>query len=71
MADKPIDRDKCRILISNDDGIGSPGIKVLEKIAGGLSTDVWVDFKVFGTMPLTLVFALSQTPLILRHGEEA
>ncbi len=40
MADKPIDRDKCRILISNDDGIESPGIKVLEKIAGELSTDV-------------------------------
>jgi intracellular septation protein len=34
------------------------------------STDVWVNFKVFGTMPLTLLFALSQTPLILRHGEE-
>jgi 5'-nucleotidase len=42
MADRPIDRDKCRILISNDDGIGSPGIKVLERIAGELSTDVWV-----------------------------
>ena len=35
------------------------------------SEDIWVDFKVFGTMPLTLLFALSQTPLILRHGEEA
>jgi intracellular septation protein len=32
--------------------------------------NVWVDFKVFGTIPLTLLFALSQTPLILRHGEE-
>src|ERR1700730_6842680 len=42
MADRPIDRDKCRILISNDDGIGSPGIKVLERIAGELSADVWV-----------------------------
>src|SRR6266496_5815813 len=42
MADRPIDRDKCRILISNDDGIESPGIKVLEKIAGELSDDVWV-----------------------------
>src|SRR5207302_8403476 len=42
MADQPINRDKCRILISNDDGIESPGIKVLEKIAGELSTDVWV-----------------------------
>jgi intracellular septation protein len=34
------------------------------------STDTWVNFKVFGTMPLTLIFALAQTPLILRHGEE-
>src|SRR5229473_3384573 len=42
MADRPIDRDKCRILISNDDGIASPGIKLLEKIARGLSNDVWV-----------------------------
>ena len=31
---------------------------------------VWVNFKVFGTIPLTLLFALSQTPLILRHGED-
>jgi intracellular septation protein len=35
------------------------------------STDAWVDFKVFGTMPITLLFALAQTPLIMRHGEEA
>jgi len=35
------------------------------------STDTWVNFKVFGTMPLTLLFAIAQTPLILRHGEEA
>jgi intracellular septation protein len=27
----------------------------------------WVNFKVFGVMPLTLAFALSQTPLILKH----
>ncbi len=34
----------------------------------------WVNFKVFGTMPLTALFALAQTPLILRHqltSEEA
>ncbi len=31
------------------------------------TTDFWVSFKVWGTMPLTLLFALSQTPLILRH----
>ncbi len=28
---------------------------------------VWSGFKVFGTMPLTIVFALSQVPLIMRH----
>jgi len=33
---------KCRILISNDDGIGSPGIRVLEKIARDLTDDIWV-----------------------------
>lgn len=30
-------------------------------------TDIWVDFKVFGIMPLTLIFSIAQTPLILRH----
>lgn len=34
--------DKCRILISNDDGIESPGIKLLEKIAREITADVWV-----------------------------
>jgi intracellular septation protein len=34
------------------------------------TTETWVDFKTFGTIPLTLIFALAQTPLILRHGEE-
>src|SRR5712691_4876419 len=42
MADRHIELAKCRILISNDDGIASPGIKVLEKIARDLSDDVWV-----------------------------
>ncbi len=31
------------------------------------STDVWVKFKTFGFLPLTLVFALAQAPLIVRH----
>lgn len=31
------------------------------------STDLWVNFKVFGIMGLTLVFALTQTPLLTRH----
>src|SRR5271169_3662145 len=31
------------------------------------STDVWVDFKVFGFTGLTLVFALAQVPFMQRH----
>ncbi|MBL4693613.1 MAG: septation protein A [Magnetovibrio sp.] len=34
------------------------------------TTDMWVNFKVFGVMPITLLFSLSQVPLILRHGVE-
>lgn len=29
--------------------------------------DFWVAFKVWGVMPLTMIFALGQTPLILKH----
>ncbi|WP_091974216.1 septation protein A [Methylobacterium gossipiicola] len=29
--------------------------------------DFWVNFKVFGIMPLTVLFALAQTPLLMRH----
>jgi 5'-nucleotidase len=40
---KPItDLSHARILISNDDGIDAPGIKVLEEVARTLSDDVWV-----------------------------
>lgn len=42
MADGRIDLGKARILVSNDDGIGSPGIKLLEEIARELSPDVWI-----------------------------
>ena len=34
------------------------------------STDTWVAFKVWGVFPLTLLFALSQTPFIARHQIE-
>ena len=33
-----------------------------------LTTDSWVTFKVFGVTILTFVFALAQTPILLRHG---
>ena len=34
------------------------------------STDVWVTFKAFGMVPLTMVFAVTQMPLIKRHHLE-
>ncbi|HCO99926.1 MAG: 5'/3'-nucleotidase SurE [Alphaproteobacteria bacterium] len=42
MHEFPKRTDKLRILISNDDGVRAPGIKVLERIARELSDDVWV-----------------------------
>jgi intracellular septation protein len=35
------------------------------------STDTWVNFKVFGIMPITIAFALAQTPLLLRYERKA
>lgn len=34
------------------------------------STDTWVAFKVWGIMPITLVFTMSQMRLIMRHSAE-
>jgi 5'-nucleotidase len=36
------DLSQARILVTNDDGIHAPGLKVLERIARTLSRDVWV-----------------------------
>jgi intracellular septation protein len=38
-----------------------------EAVRRMVSTDVWVDFKVFGIMPMTVLFAIIQAPLIMRH----
>lgn len=35
-----------------------------------VSTDMWVNFKVFGILPLTLMFAMAQIPLMQRHMVE-
>jgi intracellular septation protein len=39
-----------------------------EAVWRNVSTDVWVNFKVFGILPLTFVFALAQMPLMQRHA---
>ncbi|HMK88280.1 MAG TPA: septation protein A [Methylocystis sp.] len=38
-----------------------------EVLRHALSTDAWVNFKVFGILPLTFLFVLTQTPMMLRH----
>jgi intracellular septation protein len=40
---------------------------VNEVVWRNFSTDFWVSFKVFGMMPLTILFTLTQMPLIQRH----
>ena len=39
-----------------------------EVVWRNFSTDAWVNFKVFGIMPLTILFTLTQMPLIQRHA---
>lgn len=41
-----------------------------EVVWRNFSTDFWVSFKVFGIMPLTMVFAMAQLPLIKKYGLE-
>jgi 5'-nucleotidase len=42
MFDAPIDLESARILLSNDDGINAPGLKVLERVARALCKEVWI-----------------------------
>jgi intracellular septation protein len=41
---------------------------VNEAVWRNVSTDMWVNFKVFGYLPITFVFAMSQMPLMSRHS---
>lgn len=38
-----------------------------EVIWRSTSTDFWVTFKVWGVMPITILFALAQTPFVMKH----
>ncbi len=42
MRSGPLELETARILVTNDDGIHAPGLKVLERIAKSLCPDVWV-----------------------------
>lgn len=41
---------------------------VNELVRRNFSTDFWVSFKAFGFLPLTLLFAVAQVPLMQRYG---
>ena len=44
------------------------GLAILNEIVWRTqTTDLWVKFKTFGFMPITLIFALAQAPLIMRY----
>ncbi len=43
---------------------------VNEVVWRSFSTDFWVAFKVWGIMPITMLFTISQMPLIMRHSLE-
>ncbi len=43
---------------------------VNEIVWRNFSTDTWVAFKVWGIMPITIIFTMSQMPLIMRHSLE-
>ncbi|MFC3676864.1 septation protein A [Ferrovibrio xuzhouensis] len=52
-------------------GLLFAGLAVLNEIVWRTqSTDVWVAFKVFGLMGLTVAFMLAQAPLIARHRSD-
>ncbi len=40
-----------------------------EVIWRNFSNEFWAGFKVWGVMPITMIFALSQTPLIMKHDQ--
>lgn len=42
VSARPVDLSKARVLISNDDGINAPGLRLLERIMRSLGADVWV-----------------------------
>ena len=42
MSPKPFNLAKARVLISNDDGIDAPGLRLLERALGRLAAEVWV-----------------------------
>ena len=58
-----------RILLTNDDGIHAPGLRVLEDIARGLSDDIWVVAPSEEQSGAGHSLTLSRPVRVRRHGE--
>jgi intracellular septation protein len=48
----------------------------MQAVAPGISAsstmwDFWVGFKLWGAIPLTMIFAIANVPMLMRHGLQA
>jgi 5'-nucleotidase len=59
-----------RILLTNDDGIHAPGLKVLEEIARALSDDIWIVAPADEQSGAAHSLTLSRPLRIRKHGEK-
>jgi 5'-nucleotidase len=58
-----------RILLTNDDGVNAPGLKVLEKIARAFSDDVWIVAPADENSGAGHSLTLSRPVRIRQHGD--
>ena len=60
--------DRGWTLLSLRFGLFFAGMAILNEVVWRTqSTDFWVNFKVFGAIGITLVFTMTQVPLITRY----
>jgi 5'/3'-nucleotidase len=60
-----------RILLSNDDGIDAPGLKVLERIAYTLSDDVWIAAPANEQSAASRALSIRDPLRVSRRGEKS
>lgn len=68
MAKASTDLSAARILVVNDDGITTPGLKVLERIAKSLSKDVWICAPEIEQSGMSHAFTVTGTIRVQRLG---
>lgn len=68
MAKKKKDPGQARILLVNDDGINAPGLKVLERIARTISSDIWIVAPEIEQSGMSHAFTLTGAIRVQRMG---